>query len=131
MVTPYILFNKQCEEAMRYYEEVFSGEKLTIQRYQDYIPEGVEEDVSNYVLHGEMELFGSPFTFADEFSIPFQVGNNVHLTVNPSGVEEAAAMFDALKEAGEVYLPPTKTFYSPFHGSVKDKYGIVWNMIVI
>ena len=55
MVTPYILFNKQCEEAMRYYEEVFSGEKLTIQRYQDYIPEGVEEDVSNYVLQRSLD----------------------------------------------------------------------------
>ncbi len=30
MVTPYILFDKQCEEAMQFYERVFSGEKKNI-----------------------------------------------------------------------------------------------------
>ena len=131
MVTPYILFDKQCEEAMQFYERVFSGEKKNILRYNDYVPDGVEEDVSNYVLHGELELFGTPFTFADEVSKPVVSGNNLHLTINPHEVKEASEMFDELKESGEVFLPPAETFYSPFHASVMDKYGIVWNIIVV
>ena len=131
MVTPYILFDRQCEEAMQFYERIFSGEKKNIMKYNDYVPAGVEKDVSNYVLHGEMELFGTPFTFADEVAKPVIAGNNMHLTIQPKNVEEATKMFDALKEGGEVFLPPTETFYSPFHASVRDKFGIVWNIIVV
>ena len=92
---------------------------------------GVEEDVSNYVLHGELEIFGTPFTFADEVAKPVVSGNNLHLTINPHELKEATEMFNELKESGEVFLPPTETFYSPFHASVMDKYGIVWNIIVV
>ncbi|MGM0168839.1 PhnB protein [Enterococcus sp. AZ135] len=131
MMTPYILFDRQCEEAMLFYEQVFSGQNKKILKYNEYVPDGVEEDVSNYVLHGDMELFGTQVTFADEFSEPVVVGNNVHLTINPDGVDEATKMYDQLKEEGSILLPPTKTFYSPLHTSVKDKYGIVWNIIVV
>lgn len=130
MVTPYIVFEKQCEEAMQYYEQIFSGQEKKILRYNEYIPAGVEEDVSNYVLHGEMELFGTPFTFADEVSRPVVIGDNICLTINPSDVKTARKMFDSLKEDGEIFLPPTETFYSPLHATVKDRYGIVWNIIV-
>lgn len=131
MVTPYIVFDRQCEEAMLFYEAVFSGEKKTILRYNDYVPLGVKEDVSNYVLHGEMELFGTPMTFADEVAKPVITGNNMHLTINPNNVAEGSKMFNELQEGGEVLLPPTEAFYSPLHAAVKDKYGIVWNIIVV
>lgn len=131
MITPYIVFNRQCEEAMLFYERIFYGKKKNVMRYNDYIPIGVEEDVSNYVLHGEMELFGTPVTFADEVAKTVIAGNNIHLTINPTSVDEAAKMFNELQEGGEVPLPPTETFYSPFHATVKDRYGVVWNIIVI
>ncbi|WP_326934323.1 hypothetical protein [Enterococcus avium] len=41
MVTPYILFDKQCEEAMQVYERVVSGDKNNILRYTYYVPDGV------------------------------------------------------------------------------------------
>lgn len=90
----------------------------------------MEEDVSNYVLHGEMELFGTPFNFAGEVSRPVVIGDNICLTINPSDVKTAKEMFDELKENGEIPLPPTETFYSPLHAAVNDRYGIVWNIIV-
>ncbi|MGG5372421.1 VOC family protein [Enterococcus sp. AZ196] len=131
MVTPYLVFNRQCEEAMTYYEKVFSGEKKEILRYTDYVPEGVVEDVRNYVLHGKMTLFETEFTFADEFSKPVTSGNQVHLTVHPSDAAEGKRIYNELSKEGEVFLPPTETFYSPLHTTIQDKFGIVWNIIVI
>lgn len=131
MVTPYIIFYRQCEEAMDYYEKIFSGKNKEILRYNDYIPDGVTEDVSNYVLHGKMELFDTEFTFADEFSKPVVSGNNIHLTIHPSDLAEGTKMYNELKEKGQVFLPPTETFYSPLHTVVQDKFGIVWNIIVV
>ena len=131
MVTPYLIFDRQCEEAMLFYEKVFKGENKEILNYNDYSPEGVEEDVSNYVLHGKMTIFETDFTFADEFSKPVTDGNMVHLTINPSSLSEGTKIYDALKESGEIFLPATPTFYSPMHATVKDQFGIIWNIIVI
>lgn len=130
MVTPELVFYKQCEEAMNFYENVFHGQNKEIMRYNDYIPEGVEENVSNYVLHGTMDIFDTPFSFADEFSTPVTAGTMLHLTITPSSVEEGRRLFEALKENGEVLLPPVETFYSPLHASVKDRFGVIWNIIV-
>jgi PhnB protein len=134
MVTPYIIFNKQCEEALNFYERVFNGKNKEILRYNDYIPETEQElpsDLENYILHAKMEIFNTEFTFADEFSKPVVAGNMVHLTITPSSKEEGNKIFNELKENGEVYLAPVETFYSPLHATVKDKFGIVWNIIVI
>ena len=131
MVTPYIVFSKQCEEAMNFYEKVFDGQNKKIMRYNDYVPDGIEEDVSNYVLHGTMDFYDTQFTFADEFSKPVTPGSMVYLTINPSSLDEGTRIYYELKENGEVLLPATETFYSPLHATIKDKFGIMWNIIVI
>lgn len=93
MVTPYLVFSKQCEEAMDFYD--------------------------------------TQFTFADEFSKLVTPGSLVYLTINPSSLDEGTKVYDELKENGEVLLPATETFYSPLHATVKDKFGIMWNIIMI
>lgn len=134
MVTPYIVFDKQCEEAVNFYEKVFHGKNKEIMRYNDYVPDTGQDlpvDISNYVLHAKMEIFDTEFTFADEFSEALIRGNTIYLTVNPHSLEEGNRIYGELKAGGEVLLPPTETFYSPFHTTVKDKFGILWNIIVI
>lgn len=131
MITPELVFCMQCEEAMNFYEKVFDGQDKEIMRYDNYVPEGVKENVSNYVLHGTMKIFDTQFTFADEVSQPLIVGNMIHLNINPQTLDEGMKLYYQLKENGEVLLPPTETFYSPLHTSVKDKFGIIWNIIVI
>ena len=34
--------------------------------------------------------------------------------------------FAALSDGGEVMMPPGKTFWSPYFGMVKDRFGIGW-----
>lgn len=134
MVTPYIVFDKQCEEAVNFYEKVFRGKNKEIMRYNDYVPDAgwnLPADISNYVLHAKMEIFDTEFTFADEFSEELIKGNTIYLTVNPDSLNEGNRIYGELKADGEVLLPPTETFYSPFHTTVKDRFGILWNIIVI
>jgi PhnB protein len=133
MVTPYIVFNKQCEAALEFYERIFKGEEKELIRYNDYVPETNQElpdDLSDYILHAKMKIYGTEFTFADEFTRPVVEGNMVHLTITPNNIEEGKRIYDELKDGGEVFLPITETFYSPLHAAVKDKFGITWNIIV-
>lgn len=134
MVTPYLVFDKQCEEAVNFYEKVFCGKNKEIMRYNDYVPDTERDlpvDISNYVLHAKMEIFNTEFTFADEFSETVKNGNNIYLTIYPNSLDEGNRIYGELKIGGEVLLPPTETFYSPFHTTVKDKFGILWNIMVI
>lgn len=134
MVTPYIVFDKECEEAVNFYEKVLNGKNKKILRYGKYIPDTKRElpsNLSNYVLHATMKIFNTEFTFADEFSEQVIIGNNLYLTINPATVKEAKQIHQDLKADGKELLVPTATFYSEFHSTVKDKYNILWNIIVI
>ncbi|NMC55614.1 MAG: VOC family protein [Eubacteriaceae bacterium] len=135
MVTPYIVFSSGlCEEAVSFYEKVFTGKNKTILRYDDYKPDtdiALPIDLNNYVLHAELEIYNTKFTFADEVAMPVNQGNMIYLTINPESVKEAKKICNALIEDGEFLLNPTETFYSPLHTTIKDKFGILWNIIVV
>ncbi len=131
MITPYITFNGNCKDALEFYKRVFQSEVKMLLPYGDYIPDGISEppeNLSEWVVHAEMQICGTNFWFADEVQPPTQ-GNMVKLTAVVPAAKEAQSYFDLLKEGGIITLPPTKTFYSAFHAGVTDKYGVGWNVV--
>jgi PhnB protein len=79
-------------------------------------------------MHGELVIYGTNVWFADESESPV-IGNNVKLSLKVPTGKEAAAVFDALSAEGDISLLPTETFYSVFHAAVKDKFGVIWNIV--
>jgi PhnB protein len=131
MITPYLVFNGQCRDAMDFYAAVFPCSEAKIMPYGDYMPEGSQtppELLRTWVMHGEMEVCGTNVWFADE-AVPFTVGNAIKLSATVPTGKEAVAIFGKLCEGGEVTLPPTQTFYSVFHAAMTDKFGVNWNVI--
>ena len=133
MVTPYIIFSGCCSEAVDFYETVFGGKNKKVLRYEGYIPtiqQPLPDNLSNYVLHAEMEICETNFSFADEVT-PVTPGNMVNLTLYYKSVEEGKKIYECLIEGGEALLEPTTTFYSPLHARARDKFGIGWNILCI
>lgn len=131
MITPYLVFKGECQAAMDFYQSVFPCGEQKVLNYGDYMPEGSEtppELLRSWVMHGEMAVCGTNMWFADE-AVTFAKGESIKLSAAVSTGEEALSIFNALKEGGTVTLPPTETFYSVFHGSVTDKYGVNWNVV--
>lgn len=131
MITPYLVFNGNCKEAINFYKEVFDSEEPQILPYGDYMPEGSEtpqELLRTWVMHGEMVACGTKVWFADE-SVDLKKGDTVRLTITVGLKKEAEKIFQSLSEEGEVLLPPTETFYSTFHAALKDKFGVHWNIV--
>jgi PhnB protein len=79
-------------------------------------------------MHAEMVICGTNIWFADEAQTVCR-GENISLSATLPTGKEATAVFNALCDGGKVMLPPTDTFYSVFHAAVKDKYGIIWNVV--
>jgi PhnB protein len=131
MITPYLTFNGNCKEALAFYRAAFHCDEPSVMPYGDYMPEGSKtppELLHEWVMHGEMVICGNNVWFADEAAPPV-IGDNVKLSITVPTGKEAAAIFDALCVGGEVTLPPTETFYSVCHAAVKDKFGVIWNVV--
>lgn len=131
MITPYLVFNGNCNEALQFYQKVFQTDEPNVMPYGDYMPEGSKtppELLRTWVMHAEMVICGTNVWFADDVATP-KIGDHIRLTATVATGQEATAIFDALSEGGEVTLPPTETFYSVFHASVTDKFGVNWNVV--
>jgi PhnB protein len=131
MITPYLVFNGDCQAAISFYRSVFPCGKPRIMNYGDYMPEGSKtppELLRAWIMHGEMEVCGTNVWFADE-ATPLAKGDSIKLTVKVPTGKEAMTIFDALCVDGTVSLPPTETFYSVFHAAVTDKFGVSWNVV--
>jgi len=131
MITPYLVFKGNCKDALDFYRNVFCCDEPIVMPYGDYMPEGSKtppELLREWVMHGEMIICGTNVWFADEASVPV-IGGNIRLSATVPTGKEAKDIFDALCAGGEVTLPPTETFYSVFHAAVKDRFGIIWNVV--
>lgn len=135
MISPYIVFKDgQCLEALELYELAFNGTNKTVITYDDYVPIAdtvLPKNLNEYVLHAEMEIYGTNVTFADEVVLDVSAGSMIYLTITPNSLDEANKICDVLVKDGLYLLEPTETYYSPFHATVKDKFNIQWNIIVV
>lgn len=131
MITPYLVFNGNCKDAIEFYQEVFDCGEPKILPYGEYMPEGSKtppELLRTWVMHGEMVICGTNVWFADETETGVK-GDNVRLSATVSTGEDAKTIFNALSAGGTVTLPPTQTFYSVFHAAVTDQFGVNWNVV--
>lgn len=135
MISPYIVFKDgKCFEALGLYEEAFNVTHKTVINYDDYIPvsdKPLPKNLNKYVLHAEMYIYGTNVTFADEVVLDVYPGTMVYLSITPDNIEEAQRICDVLCIEGQYLLEPTETYYSPFHATVKDKFEVLWNIIVV
>ena len=132
MVTPYITFAGNCNEALEFYQTVFNSEVLMSQPYGDYVPEGVTAlpaNLKDWILHAEMNICDTVFWFADEIAESVSKGNMIKLATKVASAKEAQKIFDILSIDAQVTLPPTATFYSSFHAGLTDRFGVSWNIV--
>jgi predicted 3-demethylubiquinone-9 3-methyltransferase (glyoxalase superfamily) len=113
-ITPFLTFNHQAEEAVRFYLSVFPNATLgSVVRYGAAGP-GPEGSVMvvTFQLYGQafIALNGGPsFTFS----------NGISLLVNCETQEEIDLLWERLSEGGAQY--PC--------GWLQDKYGISWQIV--
>lgn len=134
VVTVYINFNGNCRDAVHFYAEVFKTNKPEIMTFSEMPPDPdfkVPEEARDLVLHTSLNINGSTVMFSDILpGTPLISGNNISLTVMTASVEETEKLFNQLKEGGTVDMELQETFYSKRYGSLTDKYGIMWQIMV-
>ena len=129
----FISFNGNCREAMEFYAKVFKSEVLDVMKYSD-APADPSEPMdpadADKIMYAHVLIGDKNIMFCDmPSSIPAVVGNNFVPTINVESQEEVMRIFNELKEGGESYMEPQKIFFSECYGHVKDRFGIIWNIM--
>jgi PhnB protein len=123
-ITPYIMFNGNCEEALNFYVKALSGEIKHLQRFEGSPAEGMSTD-SQKVMHAHFEAKGILFMASDGQENE-ALGGMVHLSINFEEAHEIETVFNALSEGARVTMPLQDTFWGARFGMLTDRFGVNW-----
>jgi predicted 3-demethylubiquinone-9 3-methyltransferase (glyoxalase superfamily) len=127
-VVTHIWFDKNAEEAMNFYVEVFKGSPnpnahdsavLEINRYPEGYNEGPMAGMAGKVLNGQFKLAGVKFMCLDGGDQPFKLNEAISLYVECQDQAEIDYFYEKLSAVPE----------SEICGWCKDKYGLSWQII--
>jgi PhnB protein len=126
-LTPYLLFNGTCREAMEFYQSCFGGE-LTLTKVKDspakdQTPPVQQEKVLNARLKkGSLEISASDWLALDQEPIR---GNMVCLFLSGGTQAELKALFEKLSAGADV-TDPLKPMFFGTYGALNDQFGVRW-----
>ncbi len=127
MIGHYLMFNRNCAEALELYERAFGAKVLEKQTYGDMPPNPafpIADEDKGLVLHARLELDGAQLMCADSQRV--EPGDNMYVSITTQDADRVLKAWDALKEGAEVYMELQPSFFASHHGSLRDKYGINW-----
>jgi len=127
-VMPYIMFNGNCEEALKFYEKALGGEIKDLMRFEGSPAENMSEDKQK-VMHSHFAVEGNLlFMASDSGSNDQQAANGgmVHLSLNFTDAGKIQQVFSAMGEGGNVTMPLQDTFWGATFGMLTDRFGINW-----
>jgi PhnB protein len=126
-LTPYLLFDGACHDAMEFYQSVFGGEltatKVKDSPAKDHMPAFQQNKTLNARLRsGAVEISASDWLARDQTPIR---GNTVCLFLSGGTFQELKTLFEKLAEEAEVTDPLKKQFFGVY-GALNDKFGVRW-----
>lgn len=129
-VEPYLFFNGRCEEALALYEKAFGAKIEHLSRFRDNpnpMPEGsLPPGWEAKVMHASFLIGNSRVMASDGNSAAPVEFRGFALSVVLEPEEKARAAFEILADGGQVDMPMMPTFYSPYFGMVRDRFGVQW-----
>jgi PhnB protein len=128
-LTPFLLFDGNCAEAMTFYQSCLGGE-LTLTKVGDtpmkaqYPPEKHNRIINAHLKSGVIEFSATDWMHLTR--VPKQ-GNMVCLYVNGGTYDELRAIFDKLAVgADKELLDDLRNLPFGSYGHLADKYGVHW-----
>jgi PhnB protein len=129
-VTPYLMLNGRCEEALAFYKKAAGAEVGMLMRFKDAPPGVCTAGAENKVMHAAFKIGDTTLMASDGNSAGNPEFKGISLSMNAKDEADADRLFAALGEGGHVQMPMEKTFFAKRFGVVADKFGVSWMIIV-
>jgi PhnB protein len=126
-LTPYLLFDGKCSQAMEFYRSCLGGELMVTRvkdtSAKDQMPAFQHDKVLNARLRSSnLEISALDWLAPDETPIP---GKTVCLYLNGGTFQELKALFERLSQGAEVTDPLRQQFFGAY-GALNDRFGVRW-----
>ena len=134
-VSTYLNFMGQTEEAFQFYRSVFRTDFAgPVARMGDVPPAPGMPTLSaaekNLVMHIALPILGGHVLMGTDtltsLGHKLEVGNNVHINLEPDTRAEADRLFAALSQGGKISTPLQDMFWGAYFGNLTDKFGVQW-----
>lgn len=129
-VTPFLLFDGNCVDAMTFYHECVGG-NLTLTKLGDtpmkanFRLDMHDRIINAYLKSGDIEISASDWMAAPEFAA--LQGNTYALYVTGGSFAELKEIFDKLKGGGgATRLQELRAMPFGTYGQMYDRYGVQW-----
>jgi len=124
-LTPYLNFNGNAGEAMKFYHSILGGE-LTMQTFGEVKMAERPED-KDRIIHASLK--NGALTFMASDTMPerqAKVGDNIHMSINGQDHAKLTEVFNKLSRGGRVDMPLAKQFWGDTYGQLTDRFGVHW-----
>ena len=126
-LTPYLLFDGNCRQAMEFYSSCLGGDLIvTLVKdtpARDRMPESQHDKVLNARLRdSNVDISASDWLRPDRTPVR---GNTACLYLSGGSFQDLKSLFDKLSEGGEVTDPLSQQFFGTY-GAFNDKFGVRW-----
>jgi PhnB protein len=126
-ISPYLNFNGNCAEAMRFYAEVLRGKDLRVMTFRDSpTAEQMASSEKDMVIHARFRVGDFTIMGSDAPGGRYNKPQGHAVCISADTPEEAERVFKALSEGGDVGMPIAETFWAQRFGMVTDRFGTPW-----
>jgi len=126
---PYLGFNGNCAEAVRFYERVLDGKLEVLMSGADSpVAAQMPKQFADRIMHARLALPGGGVLYAGDAPahMPYEGIKGVSITLNYDSTAQAQKVFDALSAGGTVTMPMQPAFWAKAWGMLIDRFGTPW-----
>jgi PhnB protein len=126
-VNPYLFFNGNCEEALKFYEKALGG-KIEGMMTHGASPaaQHVGPEWQNKIIHARFVVGGQVLMGSDAPPEHYHPPQGFSVSLSVKQASDAERIFQALAENGKVQMPIQETFWAVRFGMLVDRFGIPW-----
>lgn len=137
-IEPYLFLDGRCEEAIEFYRQALGAEVLMLMRFSDAPaedgppPEGCAPPpagTGDKVMHAGLRIGETTLMLSDGMCGGHPEFKGVSLSLSVADDAEAARVFAALAEGGQVQMPLARSFFASSFGMLADRFGVNWMVV--
>lgn len=126
-LNPYLIFDGNCADAMRFYEKTLGGKLDLMTHASSPVADQVPPEAADRIMHARLVFDGGTLMASDAMVGQHYDGmKGFSLSLYYPTAAEGQKMFDALAQGGKVNMPFQKTFWADGFGMLIDRFGTPW-----